>query len=124
MSIQNTILIDNYSTETWDGASTVAYTYSDKQKGAGYHSKNNGIHTAVFQLDNFVGDIKLQGSLERYPSDLDWFDIEFENQQLISFLDSSIATSTETRNFTGNFIWIRAAFRLINGTIVSIRYNH
>jgi len=124
MSIQNTILIDNYSTETWDGASTVAYTYSDKQKGAGYHGKSNGIHTAVFQLDNFVGDIKLQGSLERYPTDADWFDIEFENQQLISFLDSSIATSTETRNFIGNFVWIRAAFRLINGTIVSIRYNH
>ena len=124
MSIQNTILIDNYSTETWYGASPVAYTYSDKQKGAGYHGKSNGIHTAVFQLDNFVGDIKLQGSLERYPTDTDWFDIEFENQQLISFLDSSIATSTETRNFIGNFVWIRAAFRLINGTIVSIRYNH
>jgi hypothetical protein len=124
MSIKSTILIDNYSTETWDGISDTAYSYSEKQKGAGFHGKSDGIHTALFQLSEFVGDIKLQGTLERYPNNNDWVDIVFDGQGIISFVDSTMATSNETRNFLGNFVWLRAAFRLVNGTIVQIRYNH
>jgi len=117
MSNETIQLLSNITAE----ANNAAYSYSNKDIGAGYHKKLNNLHTAVYTVDSFEGTIKLQATLALDPSDSDWFDITDS-----SFGgDSTITggTTTYTVNFSGNFVWIRAAYNLQDGTIVSVQYN-
>ena len=117
MSIETIVLLENVSTES----ATAEFSYGEKRKGAGYHKSNDGIHTAVFQFNNFVGSVKLQGTLELYPNETDWVDIDGTT---IAIEDSSALTLNESRTFTGKFVYIRAAYNIQNGIITEIRYNH
>lgn len=116
MSVENKILLSNIIAEATDST----FSYGEKKKGAGYHKNSDGVHTAAYQVENFIGTIKLQATLELYPGNDDWFDIsgtEFGG-------DSSIFVSAiDSVTFTGKFVWIRAAYNLQNGTITEIRYN-
>lgn len=116
MSTESTILISNINTEALD----LNFTYGEKQKGAGYNRKSDGLHTAVYTFDNFKGTVKIQGTLEMFPGESDWVDI---SGTVIGGDSAVITASTKTRNFTGNFVWIRAAYNVQDGTIVSVRYN-
>ena len=108
--------MSDISTESQDSS----FSYGGKQPGAGYNRRSDGVHTAIYSFDNFSGTVKIQGTLELYPGENDWFDIsgtEFGG-------DSTVVTSSSySRNFTGNFLYIRAAYNLQNGTITEIRYN-
>jgi hypothetical protein len=117
MSIENTTLLGTISEE----ASDSSFSFGDKQRGAGYHKNNDGIHTAVYQFDDFIGTVKIQGTLELYPGDDDWFDI---NGTELGGDSTKFADDAYSRTFTGKFIWIRAAYNIQNGTIVEIRYNY
>ena len=116
MSTETITLLSNITQE----AVSADFSYSDKQKGAGYHRHNDGVHTAVYQLSEFVGTIKIQATLSLYPGDTDWVDV---NGTEHSF-DSSISNGAYAYTFTGRFVWIRAAYNLQDGSIVEIRYNH
>jgi len=118
MSIESIVLLSNITAEA-DGST---YSYGDKQPGAGYHRRGDGVHTATYTVDSFIGSIKIQGTLTLYPSDDDWFDINGAEIGLGS--DSSAWTTTNSFNFTGNFVWLRAAYNLQNGTITQILYNY
>jgi len=121
MSTQSTTLISNYA----DESSPSSWYFSEKQQGAGYHKKSNSLHTAVFLFDEFKGSVKLQATLELYPGDADWFDIVYDDDaDPLTSLDSTPAVPSATRNFTGNFIWIRAGIQLEDGTVTEIRYNY
>jgi hypothetical protein len=98
-----------------------AYTYTNKQQGSGYHRKFDAVHTVFYMLENFIGTVKLQGTLELYPVESDWFDIVGTE---VSEDNTTIDSSGRTVNFTGNFVWIRAAYNVQTGTITEIRYNH
>jgi len=100
-------------------AETENFAYSEKNKGAGYAGRLDTTTTVQYILDNFSGAIKIQGSLELYPGDDDWVDIE---DTLIDDV-SSVLNDDYTISFTGNFLWLRAAYQITNGTISSIRYN-
>lgn len=115
MTLENHVLISDISIESVDSS----FAYSNKNKGAGYNKNGDGVHTVVYWLDNFVGTIKMQGTLELYPGENDWVDIP--GTELGG--DSSVFSSSQNRTFTGKFIWIRAAYNLQNGTISQIRYN-
>ena len=117
MTIETIQLLLNVSVESTDSA----YTYSEKQIGAGYHRLYNNTHTAVYSIDSFAGSIKIQGTLALDPSDTDWFDIENTSFGGDSTITGGTATHAVT--FSGNFVWIRAAYNLQNGTITSIQYN-
>lgn len=118
MSIENIILLQNITSESLD------FKYSEKQKGAGYYRKNDSMHTAIFSFNNFKGSVYLQGTLSLYPTEADWFNIEYDSGSQIENVDSTPLISQETRNFTGNFVWIRAKYLLEEGTISEIRYSH
>lgn len=122
MSIESHLLLENINAEADDAS----FSYGTKQPGAGYYRLANPLHTAVYTVNSFSGTIKIQGTLAIYPRDADWFDIDGT-----TIGDDSTIMSGETvdsvsfsRNFTGNFMWIRAAYNLQDGTIVSIRYNY
>ena len=118
MSIENVILLSSTNNESAD------FVYSNKQKGAGYQRRYDAIHTAVFSFNNFKGSVKLQATLALYPSDDDWFDIEYDSGSTLEAVDSTPLLTTELRNFTGNFVWIRAAYQITEGTITQIRYSY
>lgn len=117
MSNETQVLLSNITVESTDSS----FTYSDKKPGAGYHRYADPLHTAVYSSNSFVGTIKLQGTLAMDPSDADWFDIE--GTALGAGFDSTLWTTSKSVNFVGNFVWIRAAYNLQNGTITSIQYN-
>ena len=50
MSIETTILLSNISTESLG----LGFEYSNKQKGAGYHKNNDGLHTVVYEFNEFA----------------------------------------------------------------------
>ena len=115
--MSNETLISSFSTESLDSS----FAYTDKKPGAGYHRQLDCTHTAVYNVNSFVGSIKLQATLAIDPADADWFDVD--NTLLGLGEDSSYWTTSHSVNFTGNFVWIRAAYNVQNGTIVSIQYN-
>jgi hypothetical protein len=112
MSIESLILLSNQSSITEE------ISYTDKDQGAGYHKKINPDHTGTYEVINFTGSIKLQGTLERYPGEDDWFDIRDTSYVGLA------STGFEIINFTGNFVWIRAVYEVLSGEISQIRYNH
>jgi len=120
-------------TENSDGSTTVTLDYvgfvTDKQKGDGYYSQVDGIHTVAYHVsagsntaaNNFDGKIKIQGSLATTPTEDDWFDVD--NTTFTADLSTKVASF----NFTGNFVWIRAkAFDQTNSasSVTKISYNH
>jgi hypothetical protein len=119
MSTESITLLSNISQEAALGDSS--FVYSGKQKGAGYHKYNDGVHTVVYNFNQFVGTVKIQATLELYPGDNDWFDVAGTEVGGDSTVINSSATSY---TFTGKFVWIRAAYNLQNGTITEIRYNY
>jgi len=122
MSIESYILLENFSNDSIPNA----FRYTDKFKGWGYHRRlGPAVHTAQVSYDNFKGEIKFQATLALYPSEEDWFDVSYDNSEpSITMTDSTAATDSQIRTFTGNFVYIRAAYRLEQGTILEIRYNH
>ena len=76
------------TTETADGSTTTTLDHTgfvtDKTKGDGYFSQPDGVHTVAYQVvnlgdstDDFIGTIKMQGSLASDPDNaVDWFDID------------------------------------------------
>lgn len=116
MSYETIVLLENVSTEN---PSTTTFAYSDKGKGAGYHNLKDNAQTVIYQFNEFSGTVKIQGSLEQFPGDNDWADIVGTEVGG----DSSALNNDYTFNFNGNYVWIRCAYNLQDGTITSVRYN-
>ena len=110
--MENTILLSNISTPS----PVNTFSYGEKKQAVGYHQLENSIHTAIYEFTEAVSRVKLQATLELFPGDSDWFDI-IESDYTT---DETIQIHTFT--IVGNFVWIRAAYQLTNGTISSIRF--
>jgi hypothetical protein len=91
-----------------------------KYQGDGYYSQIDGVHTVAYHVNgSMTGSIKMQGSLATDPTEDDWFDISgttFTTDQ---------STLVDSKNFTGNFVWVRAKCTGITaGSLTKILYNH
>jgi hypothetical protein len=110
---------------------TVSITHSgfvsDKEKGDGYYSQVDGVHTVAYHVSPDINDtagisIKMQGSLATIPTEDDWFDI---NGTAITNTDIDGSTLVFPKNFTGNFVWVRAKCTgMTAGSVTKILYNH
>lgn len=105
-------------TTSYGGNATVT---GNKFKGDGYYGRQDGLHTVAYFLDQFVGNVKIQATLATDPADSDWFDVvDTEHGD-----GSTIVTENVFKNFSGNFVWIRAVVSEFSaGTINKIHYNH
>lgn len=108
-------LLENYS-----DSSSETY-FSEKSRAAGFYGKSDTTTSVQYELDNFVGEIVIQGTLLEEPGPNDWSDIL--NTDLLTE-DSSLSVSSFVSTFTGNFVWIRAKYRVFDGTIQTISYIH
>ena len=98
------------------GDSTIQTHTGTKYKGDGYYGRSDGIHTVQYDLNSFIGTIKMQGTLATTPTDSDYFDI-------ISTTETS-TTGASIYNFTGNYVWVRTVVTYTNGAVTSIKLNH
>jgi hypothetical protein len=106
------------------GTTALIYT-SNRVKGDGYFGGSDGVHTVFWSVAEFVGTIKIQGTLASEPNELDWVTINLsesggrkapftmDTTGLVSerVIDTRYPLSTtlsKSYNFTGNFVWIRA----------------
>lgn len=121
MSTETIVILSNAR----DDSQPSVWQYSEKRIGAGYYKNGNGIHTAVFEFNNFKGSVKIQATLEQHPSTTDWFDVNYDSSDVVlTALDSTPLNNNATCTFTGKFVFIRVAFQLEQGEITEIRYNH
>tara|TARA_B100000035_G_scaffold286936_1_gene271589 strand:- start:422 stop:817 length:396 start_codon:yes stop_codon:yes gene_type:complete len=122
------------STSTYSNSATLQ---SDKAQGDAYFGASDGLHTIAIQLNDFIGTIKIQGSLATDPQETDWFDISLSSgatgvdttgkiaDALVTSLPYTLAeTSMKSYNATGNFVWLRVdVSNWTGGTISRIEMN-
>ena len=121
MSRETIVLLSNIT----DDSQPSTWQYGEKYIGAGYYKNGDSVHTIAVSLDNFKGSIKIQATLDLYPGDSDWFDVNLDSSDtLLSSIDSTPITSNAACTFIGKFVFIRVAYQLEQGTITEIRYNH
>ena len=123
-SANELIVEEIVTTETSDGSTETFLDHTgfvcDKEKGDGYFSQPDGVHTVAYQVNaTMTGSIKMQGSLATTPTEDDFFDIAGTT------FTADQSTLISTANFTGNFVWVRAkATSVTDGTISSVLLNN
>ena len=131
--MSDTVVLLTTSTHT-SGTQTLV---GEKVKGDAYFGQTDGLHTIVVDLNDFIGKVVIQGSLESTPGDNDWFDIQLSDgdfqvdvsgkvtrSSVESLVYTSAETSSKPYNATGNFVWLRANVTdWTAGTITSIEMN-
>lgn len=90
----------------------------DKIRGDGWFGSTDGMHTISIHYHNFIGRLRVQGTLAEHPEDSDWFDIGLSAHSCdcdglfleFPMTDSTDpATGTHAYTFCGNFTFLRAA---------------
>lgn len=89
--------------------------YSTVAKGDSYYGFTDGLHTIQVTYNQYVGRLRIQGTLSLTPTDADWFDIvpvttagTFWNPSgYVQFNANNPADLSEAYTFQGNFTFIR-----------------
>ena len=111
-SVSETILTN----QVHPGDSTSVTVTGTKYKGDGYYGRADGFHTVQYNVAEFNGTIKMQGTLAITPAETYYFDIAGTEE---------VGTDgTYFKNFTGNFVWVRAVITYTSGTVQSVLLNH
>lgn len=87
----------------------------DALKGDSYLGYTDGLHTFQVIYDNFVGRLRVQGTLSLDPTEQDWFDIlpedtygdAFNPQGYVQFNSNDPGNRSEAYTFRGNFTFLR-----------------
>jgi hypothetical protein len=116
------IVEEEVTTEAAGASFTLDYVgfVTDKNKGDGYYSQVDGVHTVAYHVNStMTGSIKMQGSLATTPTEDDWFNISGTT------FTADQSTLVDSKNFTGNFVWVRAKCTAMTaGSVSKILYNH
>jgi hypothetical protein len=107
----------------YPNSATNALIYSsDKIQGDGYFGNSDGFHTVFWSVANFVGNISVQGTLASEPQEADWVNVKLippSNNYSVdttglaraggvtSTSYTSLTTTIDSYNFSGNFVWLR-----------------
>ena len=88
---------------------------SDKVRADGFFGQKDGLHTILWQLEDFTGRIFLEASLETDPEENDWFAIQLDGAK--PFIEYPLDpvnpsgphgdTDVDAFTFQGNFLFIR-----------------
>ena len=89
--------------------------YSETVKGDSYYGFTDGLHTIQVIYNQYVGRLRIQGTLSLTPTDADWFDIvptttsgsSWNPDGYIQFNANNPADLSEAYTFQGNFTFIR-----------------
>ena len=115
-------VLETVATEAAGASVTIDHqgAYSAKQKADGYYGYTDGLHTSAYHLNAYIGTVKIQASLASTPTKDDWFDVDATTATY-----ASAETSNKGYNYTGNFVWIRAALTgMTAGSVTKVLYNY
>lgn len=119
-AISETIL----SVQTHPGDSTTKSVTGSQYKGDGYYNGADGFHTVQYSVNDFVGTILVQATLSVNPTESDWFTAT-GSVHLSSNLNDPESNGSFIKNFTGNYVWVRAVIKnWTKGTVSSIMLSH
>ena len=105
MTVYSTqILVDDVTygiaSGNYDGSSQD--WFSNAVPAANYYGGQGALQTITYQLQNFVGVIKIEATLNDLQDSAPWFEV-------VTYGGGSTAdTGTIPVNVTGNFTWLRA----------------
>ena len=89
--------------------------YSDAVPAANYYGGQGALQTIIYRLQDFVGIITIQATLNDQQVSAPWFDVATISD------GSTVETGTIPVNVVGNFTWLRAHITGFDaGTIQSI----
>lgn len=108
MSIQSFQLLGNTSGEL--------NVVGPAVKGDGFYGFSDGLHTISAKLDDFVGRLYIEATLELHPTEDDWFPIMLSsNNPYIEYpINPNMPTGThgdtgvDSFVIEGNFVFVRA----------------
>ncbi|MEM4260723.1 MAG: hypothetical protein QXG00_05795 [Candidatus Woesearchaeota archaeon] len=84
----------------------------EKLKSSFWYGYRQGFYSVQIYFNNFKGRIGIQATLEINPSEKDWFPIYLNSTKpFLEFPKLGVnegQKETETYNFSGNFVWLRA----------------
>lgn len=107
----------------------------EKYRGSGYYGSTNRLYSLQVNIENFVGQVRLQASLESAPGVNDWFDVPFNQEYEYSMDTTGLVTRFQRTslnfaaattgvfgyNFAGNYVWLRVKIdNWTAGTVNSI----
>jgi hypothetical protein len=89
--------------------------YSTVVKGDSYYGYSDGYHTIQVIYSQFIGRVRIQGTLSLTPETTDWFDIipsttsgtEFNGGGYVQFNSNAPGNLAEAYTFQGNFTFLR-----------------
>lgn len=125
MANQSTVLFQSLTTSSTDvnGHLLVYPLISDVVKGAGFYGQTDAQHSVQYSTTgNFVGMVKMQGTLVQTPTDTDWYDIQ--NTTLGNGITPAF-NQIVIINFAGNHVWLRGVVvSFTSGYLNNVLLNH
>jgi hypothetical protein len=117
MTITTQVLVDDVTygsaSGNYDGSSQD--WYSDAVPAANYYGGQGSLQTITYRLQDFVGTIKIEASLNDIKESALWFEVATYGD------GSTVETGTIPVNVIGNFTWLRAqVIGFDGGTIQAI----
>lgn len=108
--------VNRHSVTLMTASGTEMSKYSDDVKGDSYYGYTDGLHTLQVTYNQFVGRLRIQGTLSLSPTDNEWFDIlpettagtKFNPDGFVQFNADEPGNVSEAYTFKGNFAFIRA----------------
>lgn len=86
----------------------------DAIRADGWYGYTDGLHTVAIYLQNFQGRLRFEASIASAPTADDWFPIEINGSEFISFPKNPSSptgttgdTGTIGLNINGSFTWLR-----------------
>jgi hypothetical protein len=88
---------------------------SNAVPAANYYGGQGSLQTIIYRLQDFVGTIRIEATLNDSQESAPWFEVATYGD------GSTVETGTIPVNITGNFTWLRAEItNFSSGTIQSI----
>lgn len=136
MSTYSKVLLETNNHNQNDGIKNIT---GDRIPGDGYYNRSDGLHTVQWSIADFVGQIAIEASLSKNPTESDWFVIplgsfseyivdttgKVSTTSIRSISYTEPTTGSFVYNFVGNYVWIRAhVSNWTAGSITKILMSH
>ncbi len=107
--------INRRSVTIMSATGTEMNKYSETVKGDSYYGYTDGFHTIQVTYNQYVGRLRLQGTLSLNPTSSDWFDViatttsgtSWNPSGYVQFNANNPADLSEAYSFQGNFTYLR-----------------
>jgi hypothetical protein len=88
--------------------------YSDAVPAANYYGGQGSLQTIIYRLQNFVGIITIEATLNDQQESAPWFEVATYGD------GSTVETGTIPVNIIGNFTWLRAHITGFDGGTIQV----